>query len=98
MKKLNKNQQNKLSQIQNYLMTEIGSAGMTLSDNDVTYISSLKRMYIDATGIVLKGYDYTRGVVKARIFPEEITSIYRAGIKGDEDFMYFINQLNDSTK
>lgn len=93
MKKLNQLQQTKLETIQKYLTTDIGKDGLLLGDQDVTYISSLKKMYVNASGIVLTGFEYGNygsGNTTTRIEPSEITAIYRAGLKNDEDFSIFV--------
>lgn len=98
--KLNRSQQKKFNSIVLYLDTDMGkSDGIILYDNDSTYISKVEKLYINATGICLRGFNFCGTVRFTDRFDSgaDITRIFRAGLKGDEDFKYFVEmeEFND---
>jgi hypothetical protein len=97
IKKLTKVQQIKFDLIRKYLETETGKEyKLSLADNDATSIYEVEKLYMNATGIYIKGNTYPRSKNKTdRLYDgTELTGIYRAGLKADEDFELFVNQEN----
>ena len=91
--KLTKKQAEKLKSIQDYLDTEIGKGG-ALCDSWITTVYSIKKVYQNATGICVKGFkpDNFRknGQIVDRIQPRDITILYSAIKRQDEDFKIFL--------
>lgn len=98
--KLNKSQQKKYNSICYYLMTEIGkNDGLFLDDNKSVNMRWITKIYINATGIYIDGFNFC-GTVKFtdRLNREaDITNIFRAGIRSDYDFKQFVEmeEFND---
>jgi len=68
--------------------------GLLLSYCDDTKIYSLMMLYNNGSGLYIKGKAYPEGKYTVdRLYDgTEITAIYKAGVKGDNDFRDFIDQ------
>ncbi|MES0340758.1 MAG: hypothetical protein ABUK08_00425 [Candidatus Humimicrobiaceae bacterium] len=94
MEKLTKLQKTKFDLIRKYLDSETGKEyALSLADNESTSIHSVKKLYMNATGIYLKGNTYPLWKTETdRLYDgTEITKVYRAAMKADEDFQLFVN-------
>lgn len=97
MKKLHYKQQEKFDLIREYLKTNIGiSDGLLLNHNIVTRIYSLKKLYMNDSGIYISGKSHPlSNHIKHKLFDrKDIKLIYYAGLEGDNDFNIFIKFKN----
>lgn len=90
--KLNPLQQKKYYLIRKYLETETGKKrGLLLNIEGSKNKYALSMLYINGLGIHIKGNPYPKGKysIDRLLDGTEITSIYKAGILGDNDFRNF---------
>jgi hypothetical protein len=97
MKKLNKGQRIKFEELKAFAkwhQSEYGSPAY-VDDNDVTWIMSLDCVYMNAAAIRISGSDW-RGKRQDTVYPDQLTALYRAVIKGNPDewkeFQTLLNQ------
>jgi len=83
-------QRQKIEYMKSYLASELGKDGIFTGDQDVTMLTYIKKIYVDATGIVLIGDSWRERNKKDRIHPSMISNLYRACLRNDEDFYNFV--------
>lgn len=90
MIKLTDTQKEKLSKIHDYLDTEIGKAGAFIDDCEYTSMYIMFQIYVDVTGIVLKGKNIHLEQMTDRINGKELNNLFTSIKRGDEDFKIFL--------
>jgi len=83
-------QRQKIEYMKSYLASELGKDGILTGDQDVTMLTYIKKIYVDATGIVLIGDSWRERNKKDRIHPSMISNLYRACLRNDGDFYNFV--------
>lgn len=99
--KLNKKQQEKFDLIKKFITdNEHGKKyGLYLDDQDETLVSVITNIFINASGLKVAGQRYA-GHMKSNytdtIYPDQITKIYNAGKRGDEEFIEFLQSVQEN--
>ena len=87
-KKLNKGQQSKFDTIQYFITWFSAGYGYLpcLADNEVTNITEISAIYLNASGLWIAGHKYGRPEKsREHVEPQDLTAIYRALKKSDLD-------------
>jgi len=87
MTKLTKTAAEQLYQMKAFIFS---TNGCLVDDNDVTYIYCIKNLWSNATGIYMVGNSGSGEIIKDRINFSQVNVLYRAMLRGDEDFQLFV--------
>ena len=94
MKKLNKNQQSKFDTIKTYLSDYNTDNYILIGDQDVTYGYELHNIFFNASGLNISTTSIlSRKKQVENLDNSQITQIYRAMLKEDSDFKYYVENM-----